>query len=64
MLENCAMSGAFFETFVVSEVIKNFFAYNRDPAEKLNIMPGLVIDTCDKVRAINEKAYTFPVYLL
>ena len=25
MLENCAMSGAFFETYVVSELIKNFF---------------------------------------
>ena len=111
MLENCAMSGAFFETYVVSEVIKNFYAYNKDPSEnlfyyrdidrkeidllfveggnifpieikkstsptkptknfnilekyKLNIMPGLVIDTCDKIRAINEKAYAFPVYLL
>ena len=111
MLENCAMSGAFFETFVVSEVIKNFYAYNKDPSEKLfyyrdidkkeidllfvegsniypieikkstspnkptknfdilekyklNIMPGLVIDTCDKIRAINEKAFAFPVYLL
>lgn len=111
MLENCAMSGAFFETYVVSEVIKNFYAYNKDPSEKLfyyrdidskeidllfvdgekiypieikkgtsptkptknfnvlekyklNIMPGLVIDTCDRIRAINEKAYAFPVYLL
>ena len=111
MLENCAMSGAFFESFVVSEVIKNFYAYNKDPSEKLfyyrdvdrkeidllfvegdniypieikkntspnkptknfnvlekyklNIMPGLVIDTCDKIRAINEKAFAFPVYLL
>ena len=111
MLENCAMSGAFFETFVVSEVIKSFYAYNKDPSEKLfyyrdidrkeidllfveggniypieikkstspnkptknfdvlekyklNIMPGLVIDTCDKIRAINEKAFAFPVYLL
>ncbi|MBQ9415435.1 MAG: ATP-binding protein [Clostridia bacterium] len=35
MLENCAMSGAFFETYVVSEVIKNFYAYNKDPSEKL-----------------------------
>ena len=111
MLENCAMSGAFFETFVVSEVIKNFYAYNKNPSEKLfyyrdidrkeidllfvegsniypieikkstspnkptknfdilekyklNIMPGLVIDTCDKIRVINEKAFAFPVYLL
>lgn len=111
MLENCAMSGALFETYVVSEVIKNFYAYNKDPSENifyyrdidrkeidllfvdgtdiypieiktstspvkptknfdvlgkynLNVMPGLVIDTCDRIRAINEKAYAFPVYLL
>ena len=111
MLENCAMSGAFFETYVVSEVMKNFYAYNKDPSEnlfyyrdidrkeidllfveggsiypieikksisptkptknfnvlekfKLDIKPGFVIDTCDKIRAINEKAYAFPVYLL
>ncbi|MBQ7727729.1 MAG: ATP-binding protein [Clostridia bacterium] len=111
MLENCAMSGAFFETYVVSEIIKNLFAYNKDPSEKLfyyrdidrkeidllfleknniypieikkstsptrstknfnvlekyklNILPGLVIDTCDKIRAINGQAYAFPVYLL
>ena len=111
MLESCAMSGAFFETYVVSEIIKSFYAYNKDissslfyyrdidqkeidllyvegndiyPIEikkginptkptknfsvlekyKMNIKPGLVIDTCDKIRAINEKAYMFPVYLL
>lgn len=111
MLETCAMSGAFFETYVVSEIIKNFYAYNKNPSDnlffyrdidrkeidllyvsgeeiypieikknasptkatknfdvllkyKLNIKQGLVIDTCDKIRAINEKAYTIPVYLL
>ncbi|NLI72517.1 MAG: ATP-binding protein [Bacteroidales bacterium] len=111
MLENCAMNGAFFETFVVSEIIKNFYAYNQNPQNKLyyyrdidkkeidllyiegkslypieikksiaptkptknfdvlakyklNIEPGLIIDNCNKIRPINEKAYTFPVYLL
>lgn len=111
MLEDCAMSGAFFETYVVSEIIKNFYAYNRNPSDtlfyyrdidrkeidllyvdsgsiypieikkstspanptknfsvlekyKLDIRPGLVIDTCDRIRAINEKAFSFPVYLL
>lgn len=111
MLENCAMSGAFFETYVVSEIIKNFYAYNKDPKEflfyyrdtdqkeidliyvnsgniypieikkgisptkptknfdilskyKLNIKPGLIIDSCDKIRPINEKAYTLPIHLL
>ena len=111
MLENCAMSGALFETYVVSEIIKNYYAYNKDPSKslfyyrdidrkeidllfvegesiypieikkctsptkptrnfnvlekyRLNIMPGLVVDTCDRIRPINEKAYAFPVYLL
>ena len=35
MLENCAMSGAFFETYVVSEIIKNFFSFNKDPRDFL-----------------------------
>ncbi len=111
MLEKCAMAGAFFETYVVSELIKNFYAFNKDPKPflfyyrdtdqkeidllyieedsvypieikkgiapkkatknfnvlkkyNLNIQPGLVIDTCEKIRPINEKAYYFPVFLL
>ena len=35
MLENCAMSGAFFETYVVSEIVKNFFAFNKNPRDYL-----------------------------
>jgi len=111
MLENCAMSGAFFETFVVSEILKNFYAHNQNPQNtlfyyrdidkkeidlvyvennsiypieikkgiaptkptknfdvlakyKLTIEPGIVIDHCDRIRALNDKAYKFPVYLL
>ncbi len=111
MLENCAMSGAFFETFVVSELIKNFYAqgkspkdflfYYRDTSQKeidllyvdetgitpieikqgispkkatknftvlekfhLLIHSGLVIDSCDKIRPINENNYYLPVYLI
>ena len=30
----------------------------------MEIKPGLVVDCCDKIRPINDKAYTFPVYLL
>ena len=30
MLEECAMNGAFFETFVVSEIIKSFYNFNVD----------------------------------
>ena len=111
MLENGVMSGAFFETYTVSEIVKNFFAYNKNPADslffyrdvdrkeidllfvengsvypieikkntspskptknfdalkkyKLSIQTGLVIDACDKIRAINENAFAFPIYLL
>ena len=35
MLADCAMSGAFFETYVVSELVKNYHAHNRDPKEEL-----------------------------
>lgn len=35
MLSNSAMSGAFFETYAVSEIIKNLCAYNVDPKSVL-----------------------------
>lgn len=103
MLEEGAMGGAFFETFVVSETIKSYFNagidvashlyYYRDidqreidllyvdedaiypievkkgeapnkPTKNFNVLskyhmeikPGLVVDCCDKIRSINEKA--------
>ena len=111
MLEQCAMSGAFFETYVVSELMKNLYAYNVNPKEtlfyyrdidkkeidllyvkehtlypieiksgsspsnptknfmvlgkyKMDIASGIVIDTCDKIRPINDFAYFYPVCLL
>lgn len=111
MLENCAMSGHFFETYIVSELIKNFYAhgqapkdflfYYRDTDQKeidllyvdgvniypieikqgitpkkatknfgvldkyhLNVANGLIIDSCDKIRPINEHCYYIPIYLL
>ena len=112
MLENGVMSGSFFETYVVSEMIKNFYTYNLDPKEylfyyrdkdkkevdllyvksdeiypieiKKSISPGkkatknfnvlekykkpirtgLVIDTCEEIRPINEKAFFYPVFRL
>ena len=72
MLESCAMSGAFFESYVVSEIVKNFFAFNREPRDflfyyrdidKKDIQPGLVIDSCEKIMPLNESAYCFPVHL-
>ena len=111
MLRDCAMGGAFFETFVVSEIFKSFYNhaenpkfylyYYRDidqkevdllyiegnsiypievkkgifpnkPTKNFNVLkkynmeikPGLVIDCTDKIRPINDYAYTFPIYLL
>lgn len=111
MLMDCAMNGAFFETYVVSEIIKSFYNRGLEPGqylyyyrdidkkevdillvkegmlypveikkgiapskatknfnilEKYNmpIMRGMVIDNADKVRALNDKAFIFPVSLL
>lgn len=111
MLMDCAMSGAFFETYVVSEIIKSFFNSGMEPEqyifyyrdidkkeidillvkdealypveikkspspckptknfkvlEKYNmpIMRGMVIDNAEKVRALNDNAFIFPVSLL
>lgn len=111
MLENGVMSGAFFETYVVSDIIKNLQAYSIDPNQylyyyrdsnqkevdllyvdtrgitpieikksispskptknfdvlkkyKLPILKGLVIDNVNMILPINEKAYSYPVYLL
>ena len=111
MLEACAMSGAFFETFVVSEMVKNDYVHNKDPKESLfyyrdidqkeidllyvrentiypieikksdspkkptknfkvlekyhmNIGTGLIVDTCDRMRPLNENAWYYPVSIL
>lgn len=111
MLEACAMSGVFFETYVVSEMVKNAYVHNTDPKESLfyyrdidqkeidllyvkenviypieikksdspkkpaknfnvlvkyhmGIGTGLIIDTCDKMRPLNENAWYYPVSIL
>lgn len=40
---------------------KNFNVLSK---YQMEIKPGLVIDCTDKIRPINELAYTFPAYLL
>lgn len=111
MLQDGVMGGAFFETFVISEIVKSFYNHNQDPKRtlfyyrdidqkeidllyvneegiypieikknneptkpnknfnvllkyKTNIAKGLIINTTDKIRPINENVYSFPVYLL
>lgn len=111
MLSKCAMCGAFFETYAVSEIVKSFcnngiephnnIYYYRDidkkevdlllvkdnaiyPVEikkgisptkptknftvlekyKMPIKKGMIIDNTDKIRAINDYAFSFPISLL
>jgi len=111
MLKDCAMSGHFFETYVVSEIIKSFYNngiepkqylyYYRDidkkevdillvkdgalfpveikkgvapskPTKNFNVLEkykipirrGMVIDNAEKIRALNDHAFVFPVSLL
>ena len=105
------MNGAFFENYVVSEIIKSFYNAGIEPGqylyyyrdidkkevdillvkegnlypveikksanpskptksfnvlEKYNmpIMRGMIIDNAEKVHALNDKAFIFPVSLL
>lgn len=111
MLMNGVMGGAFFETFVVSEIIKSFYNNGVEPNQhlyfyrdidkkevdivlvkdgalypveikkgiapnkptknfsvlekyKLPIKRGMIIDNAQSVRALNDKAFIFPVSLL
>ncbi len=111
MLEKSAMAGAFYETYVVSEILKSFYNAGLDPKsslffyrdkdqkevdllylqngflipieikkgiqpEKANknfsvlskygleIKPGLIIDSTDRIRPINENAYYCPMTLV
>jgi hypothetical protein len=111
MLEKYTLSGAFFETYVVSEIVKNLSSFNLDPKDylfyyrdsdqkeidllfvkdrsiypievkkgitpkkatknfkvldkyNLPIKNGLVIDCTDKIRAIGDGNYYYPVHLL
>ena len=111
MLMDGVMGGAFFETYVVSEIIKNFYNFGLEPAQYLYyyrdidkkevdillvkdgalypveikkgiapskptknfsvlakynmpIMQGMVIDTAEKIRVLNDNAFVFPVSLL
>ncbi len=108
MLSLSAMCGEFFESFVVSEIVKNLYSHGVDPKEhifyyrdkeqkeidliyterdkiypieikagitpqksarnfsclnkyKLDIPNGLVIDSSDKIRPLNEHIYFYPV---
>ena len=108
-MESGEMSGAFFETYCVAEIVKNLrnfgkriedcLFYYRDIDQKeidllyveegkifpmeikkssrpnrptknwdvldkygLPILPGLVIDTTDVIRPINDVAYAFPAH--
>jgi len=68
MLSDCAMSGAFFETYVVSELIKNAYSYQKNPRENLFYYRDkdqkeidLVYISGDKIYPIEVKAGINPV---
>ena len=44
-----------------SKPTKNFRILKK---YNMKIMPGLVIETCEKIRPINEFAWTYPVHLI
>lgn len=107
MLEDCAMSGAFFETYVVGEIVKSlgnsgldpkrhlYFYRDRDqkeidlvmekdgrlfpieikkglnpskPSKNFKVLskyglpvgPGVVLDSCDRIRPLNEEVWLCP----
>ena len=111
MLMDGVMGGAFFETYVVSELIKNFYNFGLEPEQYLYyyrdidkkevdillvkdgalypaeikkgiapskptknfnvlakynmpVMQGMIIDTAEKIRVVNNNAFVFPVSLL
>ena len=111
MLKDGPMGGAFFETYVISEIIKSFFNYGIEPSQylyyyrdidkkevdlllvkngsiypveikkgispnkptknfkvlekyKMPIKRGMIIDNAEKIRALNDNAFVFPVSLL
>ncbi|MDY2902998.1 MAG: DUF4143 domain-containing protein, partial [Bacilli bacterium] len=111
MLENGVMNGAFYETYVISEIIKSYYNQGINPKqyiyyyrdrnqkeidliidsvegiypieikkginpvnsnknfkvlEKFNkkILTGLIIDSCEKILAINESVYYCPISLI
>ena len=46
---------------IPTKATKNFTVLEKF---KMPVMPGLVIDCCDKIRPINERAYYCPVSLI
>lgn len=67
MLSDCAMSGAFFETYVVSELVKNANAFNHEPKEHLFYYRDtdqkeidILFVECDKIYPVEIKAGVSP----
>ena len=111
MLQDCAMNGAFIETYVVSEIVKSFYNNGVDPQHylyyyrdidkkavdvllvkdgalypvevkkglapskptknfrvlakyKMPVKRGMVIENAERMRALNDEAFVFPISLL
>ena len=61
MLENCAMSGAFFETYVVSEILKNLYAYNISPKNCLYYYRDIDQKEVDLIFIKNDELYPIEI---
>lgn len=61
MLSNSAMNGAFFETYVVSEIVKNAYAFNLDPHGFLYYYRDTDMKEIDLLYVIRDQIYPIEI---
>ena len=61
MLSNSAMNGAFFETYVVSEIVKNAYAFNLDPHDFLYYYRDTDMKEIDLLYVIRDQIYPIEI---
>lgn len=61
MLEDCAMSGAFFETYVISEIAKSFYNHAQNPKMYLYYYRDIDKKEVDLLYADNDKIYPIEI---
>ncbi len=61
MLQNGAMGGAFFETFVISEMIKNLQSFGKDPREHLYYYRDIDQKEIDVIFSDVDKIYPIEI---
>ena len=61
MLEKGAMGGAFFETYITSEIIKNLHAHGKDPKQYLFFYRDIDQKEIDLIYADSGKIYPIEI---